>query len=155
MKDTPLQPILHPTFIDNRGGFTALPLQKNQQWEQVNISTNTHQYTFRGMHWQEENAQVKYIKVIQGRVLDFVMDLDTKQVSWYELNKTNALLVPSNYAHGFLTLDPNTIFTYLVKGKYDPENERSKPYLEIEQIKNKIFEYTDNPIVSEKDLLGK
>jgi dTDP-4-dehydrorhamnose 3,5-epimerase-like enzyme len=48
----------------------------DKEWKQSNISVNPKKFTLRGLHYQSgETAQAKLIKVINGRILDFVMDL--------------------------------------------------------------------------------
>tara|TARA_R110000796_G_scaffold157621_4_gene274300 strand:- start:1074 stop:1526 length:453 start_codon:yes stop_codon:yes gene_type:complete len=145
-----------PVFKDNRGSFIPYNL-KGTEWDQMNISTNTLCYTFRGMHYQTKPPQTKLVKVIQGRVLDILYNLDTKKVETYELGLDDQLLIPSNCAHGFLTLKPNTIFTYLVSGNYNSESEHSIVWDTIPQIKS-IIEYTikDSKLtISNKDKIGK
>ena len=142
------------TFKDNRGLFIPYNLEG---WDQMNISTNEKVFTFRGLHYQTKPYQTKLVKVIQGKVLDFLYDIKSGSVEVYELNPDNELLITSNYAHGFLTLEPNTIFTYLVSGNYNPKSERSIVWDTIPEIKS-IINYTirDNKLtISEKDKIGK
>lgn len=143
-----------PIFSDNRGDFIPYNLKG---WDQMNISTNKEKYTFRGLHYQTNPPQTKLVKVIQGKVLDIIFNLNTKVVKTYELTKNNSLLITDDYAHGFLTLEPNTIFTYLVKGKYNPENEHSIVWNTVPQVKSIIELYTteDKLTISKKDKLGK
>lgn len=147
-----------PTIKDERGAF--IPYHFNFYdtfWDQVNISINNEKFTFRGMHYQTNPPQTKQVKVIQGRVLDFLYHLETGEVKIYELDIDNDLWINDDYAHGFLTLEPNTIFTYKVKGKYDPDSERSIVWDTIPEIKSKILEVIQNNklTISEKDKLGK
>jgi len=142
------------TFRDNRGLFIPYNLEG---WDQMNISTNESKFTFRGLHYQTKPYQTKLVKVIQGKVLDFLYDIKTDTVEVYELNQDNELLITSNYAHGFLTLEPNTIFTYLVSGDYNPKSERSIVWNTIPEIKS-VIEYTiknNKLVISNKDKIGK
>lgn len=141
-------------FSDNRGMFIPYGLEG---WDQMNISINEARYTFRGLHYQTDPFQTKLVKVIQGKVLDIIYDLNSANVEVYELDKNNDLLVTDNYAHGFLTLEPDTIFTYLVKGKYNPKSEHSIIWNTIPEVKDIIESYTtaDKLTISEKDKLGK
>ena len=151
-----------PTFEDFRGSFTPLNLsikpEDVKNWDQVNVSINDKKGTFRGMHYQSRYPQNKYIKVIRGSIIDYLYDLKTKQVLSYRLDKDNSeLFVPNNYAHGFLTLQDNTIVTYLTEGQYDPQYEHSIPYTEIEQIKQNVLMHfeEDEIVITDKDKLGK
>lgn len=142
------------TFSDNRGMFIPYNLG---EWDQMNISTNYARFTFRGMHYQTNPPQTKLVKVIQGKVLDILYNLNTGQVEFYELDKDNELYIADNYAHGFLTLEPDTIFTYLVKGEYNPKSEHSIVWDSIPEIKKTVLEYTKgiSLTISDKDKIGK
>ena len=143
-----------PVFTDVRGEFIPYDLKG---WDQMNISINEARYTFRGLHYQINPRQTKLVKVIQGKVLDIIYDLNSANTEVYELDKNNDLYITDNYAHGFLTLEPNTIFTYLVKGEYNPKKEYSIVWDTIPEVKSIIEHYTtaDKLTISEKDKLGK
>lgn len=107
------------------------------------------------MHYQQAPAQEKYIKVVQGRIIDFGYDLATGKTFQMELDSNSAVYLHDGYAHGFLTLEPNTIVAYLVKGEYNPASEKSLVWSNISEVKETVLRYTDNPILSEKDAIGK
>ena len=75
-------------FKDYRGDFTIF---NTKEYNQVNIVTNTQIYTFRGLHYQTDPAQIKTVKVIQGKVLDILYNLKTKTVDFYVLDKYSFL----------------------------------------------------------------
>ena len=150
--------IEHKIYKDNRGSYTAfLTNTEGISWDQCSISTNDVQGTFRGLHYQTNPSQTKYIKVIKGAIIDFIVDLETKQTSNILLNShtDQAILIPDNCAHGFLTLEPNTIVVYLVKGEYNPESEHSIIWDTIPEIKTIVENHTQNIIISKKDKNGK
>ena len=64
-------------FYDSRGSFSPLSLTvENKKWIQSNISVNPKKFTLRGLHFQKSIFdQAKLVKVITGKVLDFVVDL--------------------------------------------------------------------------------
>ena len=144
----------HPTFKDNRGSLTPFDCR---QWDQANVSINTSKYTFRGIHYQTNPPQTKYLKVIQGSIIDILYDLETKEVKSFHLDNEEAILIEPKYAHGFLTLEDNTIVTYLVNGEYNPLSEHSIVWKDVEDIKNIVLsQCTESQIViSEKDNNGK
>ena len=148
----------HPTFKDSRGSFTAISTKyANQDWNQVNVVTNENKFTFRGLHYQTDPPQTKCIKVIQGKILDILVDLVTQEVRTFELDNTDFLYVLDKYAHGYLTLEPNTIVTYLVKGKYNPESEHSIVWNTVPEVKDIIEKHLEGckMFISEKDEMGK
>lgn len=142
-------------FKDSRGMFMPYDVKG---WDQVNIVTNEKAYTFRGMHWQTNPAQIKCVKVIQGSVIDFLYNLKTLDVEFYNLDSSSEpLMVGEDYAHGYLTLEPNTIFTYLVKGEYNPDSEHSLVWDKDKNIRDMINIIIGNKelTISDKDKLGK
>jgi dTDP-4-dehydrorhamnose 3,5-epimerase len=150
--------IEHLTYEDNRGSYT--PIQTNElgiEWEQCSISVNDKKGTFRGLHYQTNPPQTKYIKVVKGSIIDFMYNLDTKELNYFTLGSNEAILVPHNMAHGFLTLEDDTIVTYMVKGEYNPESEHSIVWHTIDEVKKVILDslHGSNLIISDKDNEGK
>ena len=94
---------------------------------------------------------------IQGKILDIWVDLKTEEVFTFELDNSEFLFIPNNYAHGYLTLEPNTIVTYLVKGQYNPDSEHSMVWQTIPKVKNIMDSYLEGCKVwiSNKDRTGK
>lgn len=151
------QDLQHKTYEDNRGSYT--PISTNQlgiEWEQCSICVNDKKGTFRGLHYQTNPKQSKYIKVIKGCIINFMLNLDTNELLYCTLDSNEANLVPHNMAHGFLTLEEGTIVTYMVKGEYNPESEHCIVWHTIEEVKKVVLDNTDgNVIISDKDNLGK
>jgi dTDP-4-dehydrorhamnose 3,5-epimerase len=150
-------PIMIKKFTDNRGDFVLFDSNK---CDQVNVVTNPKGFTFRGMHYQEgDSAQRKTIKIIQGKVIDFLYDIDKKQTEVYFLDENSEpLVVDKKYAHGYLTLEENTIFTYAVEGDYNPEKEKIIRWEDVPRIKEILTEYISGYgelIISDKDKNGK
>ena len=143
-------------FTDNRGDFV---IYDAHACDQLNVVTNDKPYTFRGLHYQTDPAQAKTVKVIQGKVLDFLYNLDTHEVEIYCLDKdSEPLFVDENFAHGYLTLEPHTIFTYAVEGDYNPDSEHSIIWKDVDTIYNVVMSHVPNEdwlIISEKDKAGK
>lgn len=82
----------------------------------------------RGLHYQTEEAQAKLIHVISGTLFDVALDLrvHSKTFGKYHTELLKAeeqkvLYIPSGFAHGFISLEDNTIFSYQCSGKYIPE----------------------------------
>ena len=155
-------------FKDHRGIFVPLSLNvMGNNWIQSNISVNPKKGTFRGLHFQVgEFAQSKLIKVIDGLIIDFIVDIRKESKNYmkvyeYLLYPGDELYVPKGFAHGFLTTEDNTVVQYLVDNVYSPESEGSIYWGEFKEIKETIKEYMDGKlsedtlIISDKDLITK
>jgi len=112
----------------------------------------------RGLHYQlAPAAQTKLVRVIQGSVLDVAVDIRKGSSTFgqyvaVELTGQNKkqLLVPRGFAHGFVVLEENTVFSYKVDNYYSPENDRGVAYNDPDlNIDWKIC--TDNLNLSKKD----
>ena len=148
--------IQHNTYKDSRGSYTPFPLDiMDQEWTQCSVSINDGRFTFRGLHYQTDPPQHKYVKVVKGSIIEIGYDLNTKQTYSERVDEGNAVYLHDGYAHGFLTLEPNTIVVYLVKGDYSPESEHSIVWETVPEVKEIINQYTDKVIISEKDEKGK
>lgn len=85
----------------------------------------------RGLHFQQPPyAQAKLVRVIKGAVLDVVVDIRKKSETYgkhyaLELNEKNKwmMLIPEGFAHGFLTLQDQTIFSYKCSSGYNKDSE--------------------------------
>ena len=110
----------------------------------------------RGLHFQKPpHVQAKLVSVVKGSVIDVVVDLRKDSVTYgkyilEELSEYNnhQLFVPKGMAHGFLTLEDNTIFSYKCSGFYHKESEDS--LLWNDSTLN-IKWPNSNPILSKKD----
>ena len=110
--------------FDDRGAFCPKFLKDECFFDvdQVNIVHNNKKGILRGLHYQSPYPQAKYVFVVKGCIQDVIVDLETGKVSSYILGRREALYVPRNYAHGYLTLCKTTV-GYLVSGTYHPETE--------------------------------
>lgn len=87
----------------------------------------------RGLHYQQGAAsQAKLVRVISGRVYDVVVDLRQSSRTFcrhfgIELSGENKrqLFVPRGFAHGFMVLSDEAIFSYKVDNYYAPQSEAS------------------------------
>ncbi len=150
-------------FGDNRGYFFESYNKKiyerlglsNYHFVQDNESKSG-KNILRGLHFQKPPyTQAKLVRVVIGAVIDVVVDL-RKNSSTYgehfkaEINDHNKhmLLVPHGFAHGFLTLEDNTIFQYKCDNFYNISSEGS--ILWSDPVLNIDWGIKD-PVVSEKD----
>lgn len=154
-------------FRDKRGTFSPLDLAKlDKNWLQSNISVNPRKYTLRGLHFQKnEYAQAKLIKVISGKILDFVVDLrmvseDYNKVFFFEMSEGDEVYVPRYFAHGFITLVEDCVVQYLVDNDYSPENEGVKVWTDYPEIIKEVQKYNEWFVeefvqIADKDLVEK
>lgn len=158
--------IEHKTFGDHRGNFCGSPIDMpkdkrlDKKWVQVNTSISIDTFTLRGLHFQlEPFQQSKYLKVIYGKIINFVLCVDQTRPDYgtvysFEIDKDHAVMVPRGFANGLLTLEPNTVIQYFVDNNYKPEYERSILYSSVPQIDVIVNKYINDPIISDKDLKG-
>jgi dTDP-4-dehydrorhamnose 3,5-epimerase len=129
-------------FGDHRGYFyesyNANEFAKNDiptNFVQDNQSLSN-KGTLRGLHFQRPPFdQGKMVRVVQGSVLDVVVDIRTNSATYgqhlaVELTAQNhyMLWVPPGFAHGFCTLEDDTIFSYKCTNFYNVESEMGLAY---------------------------
>jgi dTDP-4-dehydrorhamnose 3,5-epimerase len=125
---------------DDRGSFCETwrldafeVAELNIEWQQDNQSHSLIAATIRGLHWQiGPDAQAKLVRPIRGQIFDVAVDLRRssstfgKSVSVILDSQSNQqLFVPIGFAHGFCTMDADTIVTYKTSKPYAPSAERS------------------------------
>jgi dTDP-4-dehydrorhamnose 3,5-epimerase len=151
-------------FEDHRGYFfesfskkklqilTGLDInfvQDNQSLSAKNV--------LRGLHFQMPPfAQGKLVRVVSGAVLDVALDLRKTSPTFgqcyaIELTAENQLqmYIPEGFAHGFLSLQDDTIFEYKCTNYYEPNSERTLLW------NDDAFHFDwkiKNPIMAEKDI---
>lgn len=87
----------------------------------------------RGLHYQKgDYSQAKLVRVIKGRVIDVAVDIRKSSPTFgqhvmVELSDENKrqFFIPRGFAHGFLVLSPEAVFTYKVDNIYAPQAEAS------------------------------
>ena len=126
-------------FSDERGFFSEVYKKRElaeagieADFVQDNHSLSKSRGVVRGLHFQiNPHAQGKLIRVVRGRILDVAVDLRRSSPTFgkhvaVELSAQNwrQLLVPIGFAHGFVTLDPDTEVLYKVTSLYSPAHDR-------------------------------
>lgn len=82
----------------------------------------------RGLHYQTEESQAKLIHVIKGTLFDVALDLREESPTFgkYHTELLNdksciSVFIPAGFAHGFISLADDTVFSYQCSGRYIPE----------------------------------
>jgi dTDP-4-dehydrorhamnose 3,5-epimerase len=139
--DIPAVKLLTPKkFGDNRGFFsetfnrnTFRDLVGEQvEFVQDNQSLSVEKGVVRGLHYQlPPMAQAKLVRVTRGAILDVAVDIRRGSPTFGKhvaavLSAENwrQIFIPVGFAHGFVTLEPNTEVLYKVSNCYSPKDER-------------------------------
>lgn len=127
-------------FGDHRGFFSETWQRERfvaegiaNEWVQENHSLSAEPGTVRGLHFQAPPAaQAKLVRVTRGAIFDVAVDLrrgspDYGKWVGVELSaaKWNQLLVPAGFAHGFMTIEPDSEVLYKVDALWSRDDERA------------------------------
>ena len=126
-------------FNDARGYF--FEAWKKEEFEQhvgrvdfIQDNESKSSYgVLRGLHYQKGDfSQAKLVRVIKGRVVDVAVDIRRNSPTFgkhvmVELSDENKrqFFIPRGFAHGFLVLSDEAVFTYKVDNPYAPQSEAS------------------------------
>ena len=153
-------------FIEsyNREDFASIDV--NNIFVQDNLSFSLKAGTIRGLHFQKGSfEQSKLLKVISGSILDIFVDIRQDSPNFgkhfsYNLNsESGSLLIPRGFAHGFCSLEDNTLISYKVDNFYNKESESgiiwSDPDLNIKwpEFGNYEISEKDKELLSLKELI--
>jgi dTDP-4-dehydrorhamnose 3,5-epimerase len=126
-------------FGDHRGFFSETYSRRDfseagidTDFVQDNHSLSSAIHTVRGLHFQlPPFAQDKLVRVIRGSIFDVAVDLRSRSSTYgkyvsavISADEWNQILVPIGFAHGFMTLEPDTEVIYKVSNYYSPEHDR-------------------------------
>lgn len=127
-------------LADERGFFARSYCQEefekhglNTRIVQCNISYNKKRGTLRGMHYQvAPHEEIKLVRCIRGAIYDVIIDLRPNSptyTQWLNVELSsqnyNMLYIPEGMAHGFQTLEDDTLVYYQMSEFYHPECTRA------------------------------
>ena len=127
--------IIHPHVFEDERGYFIKDFERSFYAEndlpvdflETNESKSK-KGTIRGLHFQQRFSQGKLIRVIKGSVYDVAVDLRFDSPTFgkwmgFELSEYNhnILYIPDGFAHGFLALENESVFSYKCTNKYAPE----------------------------------
>ena len=159
--------VLKPKVFEDARGYFFESYNQNS-FKEAGLSLNfvqdnqslSQKGVLRGLHFQNPpHAQGKLVRVIAGGVFDVAVDIRKKSPTygkWFGLELTEKnkwmMYIPEGFAHGFLTLEDNTIFSYKCTNFY---NKASEDCILWNDPEININWNVTNPLLSEKDLQGK
>lgn len=140
----------HEDFV--AAGIHRHFVQENQSLSKKNV--------LRGLHFQKEHPQGKLVRVLKGEVFDVAVDLrgDSETYGKWagvilsDKNK-NMFYVPEGFAHGFLVLSEEAVFSYLCTDFYHPEDESGIKWDDSVIGISWPIDHGVQPLISEKDKL--
>ncbi len=127
-------------FVDDRGFFSETWNEASWRaagidiaWVQDNHSLSKPAGTLRGLHFQSPPAaQAKLVRVSRGSAFDVAVDLRPESPTyrrWAGVTLSavawNQLFIPEGFAHGFVTLEPDTEVQYKASVAYSPAHDRA------------------------------
>tara|TARA_B110001452_G_C15121282_1_gene390804 strand:+ start:386 stop:901 length:516 start_codon:yes stop_codon:yes gene_type:complete len=132
---TPFKDLLvieNEKYKDSRGYFREVLVEKNLKKKfPFNIVSVSKKNVIRGLHYQKINPQGKYISVIQGKILDVVVDIRKNSKTFGKhfsiiLSNENckSIYIPEGFAHGFAALDKLNIVIYSCTKYRDKDSEQ-------------------------------
>ena len=150
-------------FEDARGSFSetynACKLQQagiSCTFVQDNQSISREKGVLRGLHFQTPpRAQAKLVRVVAGSIFDVAVDLRAGSPTYgrhvtavLSASNRTQIWVPEGFAHGFCTLEPNTVVLYKVADYHASEHDRG---VQWDDPALGIAWPVEHPILSEKD----
>ncbi len=130
--------VIEPRVFNDARGYFFEAFKKDEFNEHVGeidfIQDNESKSSYgvlRGLHYQKgEWSQAKLVRVIKGRVLDVAVDIRKSSPTFgqhvmVELSEDNKrqFFIPRGFAHGFLVMSQEAVFTYKVDNVYAPQAE--------------------------------
>ena len=104
-------------------------MRKSFSYDAISINKKN---VFRGIHYQTEYEQAKIVSVIEGKIIDVVVDVRRNSKTFMKYKKiilsdknNRILYIPAGYAHGFLVLSNKAIVSYKISNAYKKKNEKT------------------------------
>ena len=146
-------------YKDNRGFFKEVEKNKILKKKFIfDCFSYSKKNTLRGLHLQTNKSQAKIITVVQGKILDVVVDLRKKSKTFgkyfaIEISHDSnfSLFIPENFAHGFLCLSKSCGVYYKCTNYRD---QKSEVTIKWNDKNLKINWPIKKPILSKKDRKG-
>ena len=123
-------------FSEDMRGYYKKVFER-ERFESVGLPTQFFEFSdirsrrgaVRGLHYQDRHSQGKLLHVVSGRIYDVALDLREQSRTfgkWYAVTlcggEERSLFIPSGFAHGFMALEDDTLFTYQCTNYYEPDS---------------------------------
>ena len=160
--------VIEPRVFNDARGYFFEAWKKEEFEEKIGkvnfVQDNESKSSYgvlRGLHYQKGDfSQAKLVRVIKGKVIDVAVDLRKSSPTFgkhvaVELSEDNKrqFFIPRGFAHGFLVLSQEAIFTYKVDNVYAPQHEASIRFND-EDLNIEWPIALEDVVTSEKDLKG-
>ena len=142
---------------DSRGNLRETYIKKIIKWDELifDYATTSKKNVLRGFHFQTKFLQAKYVNVLKGKILDYVVDLREKSKTFGKsfsiiLSEKNskALYIPEGFGHAYYSFSNLNIIYYKLSNYYQPKYEDGILWND----KSLKFKWPiKKPIVSKKD----
>lgn len=159
--------VITPNVFKDKRGYFFESFNKLIFEEQTNLSINfvqdnlskSNKGVLRGLHFQTGAfAQAKLVHVVKGKVLDVCVDIRKGSPTLgqhfsliLDDIEHKQIFIPRGFAHGFVTLENDTVFSYKCDNFYDKKSERGIIYNDTDL--NIDWEVPEKDmIISDKDL---
>ena len=121
----------YPNGIDDRGFFRRILELRDCETNDLDfsIASNPTKHTLRGLHYNKNlNVENKYVNVISGSILDVLVDMrphEPTYLNWFSMTLNSSsnltIYIPSGIAHGYITLEGNTIVSYVMDSEFNAQ----------------------------------
>lgn len=157
--------LIAPMCVPDSRGYLSKPFEKSifsahgidlSPWEELRSCSR--KGVLRGLHFQHRHSQDKLVQVLHGAAYDVAVDLrkDSPTFGKWEgfyltAENRHLLYIPKGFAHGFLALEDDTLFSYLCGDRYDPESDGGIRWNDPQLAVNWPLERVERLIISDKD----
>ena len=115
---------------DYRGNLRETYIKKIIKWNDLifDYATTSKKNVLRGFHFQSKFQQVKFVSVLKGKILDYVVDLRKKSKTFGKSfsivlseNNCKSLYIPEGFAHAYYSFSKVNVIYYKLSNYYHPE----------------------------------
>ena len=158
LSDKPI--IIQSQYYEDFRGWLSVPVDRSTDFNvvQINQGFSRKAYTLRGLHYQEEPyAQAKLVSCLHGAIFNVAVDIRHGKTFGYAYGEVlsfenhRQMLIPAGFAHGYLTLEDDTLMQWCVDHEFYGEAARAIRYNDPDLIWQTESWPTGEYIISDKD----